>query len=248
MIRLKLTNISKKFNLNLGKSKGALERMVSFFSKKEPQQEFWAVKNISFQARAGENLGIIGKNGSGKSTLLRVIAGVYISNEGSLETNGEAVYLTGFSHSLKPKLTMRENIFLSGAIMGLSQNSIKKKFNEVVEFSGLKNYLDVKVSKFSTGMTLRLTSSIGLYCVAHRDPDILLIDEVLGAGADIDFQKKALSKVEELLRGKATVIFVSHNLEFIKNYCDRVLWIDKGRIVAEGEPEEICDRYINNKI
>lgn len=247
MIRVKLENIYKKFNVVFKENKEALERFVSFFSKKEPQNEFWVLKDISFQVEAGENLGIIGKNGSGKSTLLRTIAGIYAPDSGKMEVNGEVVYLAGFNHGLKPKLTMRENIFLSGAIMGLDQNLVKKRFDEIVDFSGLKDYINVKLYKFSSGMNTKLASSIGLYCISQKNPDILLIDEALGTGADIDFQQKATLKMKELLTGKASVVLVSHNLPLIKDYCSRALWIDSGEIISEGDPIDVCQKYIKSK-
>ena len=244
MIRISLTNVSKKFNLNLRRNKGALEKVIYFISKKQPKEDFWVLRDISFDVQSGKNLGIIGKNGSGKSTLLRIIAGIYSPDQGNLKTQGEVVYVTGFGYGLKPKLTMRENIFLSGSVMGLSQAAIREKFEEVVEFSGLESYLDVKLHKFSSGMGVRLASSIGLHCVSYKNPDVLLIDEVLGTGADIDFQNKASQKIEQLLKGKASVIFVSHNLNAVKKYCNEVLWLDKGKIVAKGDPEQMCQKYL----
>ena len=142
---------------------------------------------------------------------------------------------------------MKENIFLSGSIMGLSQKDIKEKFNEIVEFSGLKDYINTKFFKFSSGMQTRLASSIGLHCVAHKNPDILLVDEVIGGGADKEYQEKSLKKMEDLLKSGSTVILVSHNLEAIKEYCDKVIWIDNGYIIAEGNAKEVIERYLEEK-
>lgn len=240
-MRIELINISKKFNLNFAKSKNALEIFIKNKAKKD---EFWALKNISFQAKAGENIGIIGKNGSGKSTLLRIIARIYVPNKGLIKTNGEIVYLTGFGQGLNQKLTMKENIYLVGSIMGLSQKDIKKRFNEIVDFSELKDYINIKLYKFSSGMVSRLGSSIGIFCLYHKNPDILLFDEVLGVGADIDYQNKALKKIEELIKGGSTVILASHDLESIEKYCHRVLWLEKGIIKKSGKPEEITSQYL----
>ena len=240
--RIELINVSKKFNINYQKNQTALARLLSFFTG-ENKRNFWALDNISFKVKAGENLGIIGKNGSGKSTLLRAIAEVYQVDEGHIWTNGRLVYLTGFGHGLQPKLTMKENIFLVGSIMGLGQPDIKERFDEIVEFAGLRDYVNTKLFKFSTGMQTRLASSIGLHCVAHRKPDILLVDEVIGGGADKDYQEKSLKKMEELLKGGSTVVLVSHNLDAIKNYCNRVIWLEDGKVKMEGKPEEVIEAY-----
>lgn len=239
-LRIELKNVSKKFLK--GKKKSALEVLLDFFKIKEGG-EFEVLKDISLKIKSGENLGVIGKNGSGKSTLLRVIAGIYRVDSGSVEVNGSLVYLTGFGHGLKPKLTMRENIFLIGSIMGLGQSDIKDKFDEIVEFSGLKEYVDTPLFKFSSGMQTRLASSIGLHCVSHRKPDILLVDEVIGGGADKDYQEKSLKKMEELLKVGSSVILVSHSLDAIKKYCDRVIWLHNGTVVMEGGAKEVVEEY-----
>lgn len=243
MTRIELTNISKKFNLDFNIKQSALIKAMSFISKGRTKKEFWALKNISFQAKSGENIGIIGRNGSGKSTLLRIIAGIYLPNKGIIKTNGEIAYVTGFNQGLKPKLTMRENIYLVGSIMGLSQTDIKKRFDEIVDFSGLKDYVDIKLYKFSSGMVTRLASSIGIHCLYQKNPDILLLDEVLGAGADINYQKKALRKMEELIKGGSTVILASHNLNSIRKYCHKVICIDDGKIISQGEPKRAVEIY-----
>jgi len=244
--RIVLNNVSKKFKIGYKKSQGALPWLISFFSGRESKREFFVLKNISFNAKVGENIGIIGKNGSGKSTLLRVIAGVYNTDEGIVKTNGKIIYLTGFGQGINPKLTMRENIYLVGSILGFSQKEIKKRFDEIVDFSGLKGYVDTKIYQFSSGMLSRLSISITLHFVVHNHPDILLLDEVFAGGADIDFQSKSLEKMEELIKSGATVIFCSHDLEKVKKYCDKVIWIDKGVIVKEGGSEEIVEEYKKN--
>lgn len=241
--RIELNNISKKFNLGFKKNQSALLRFISIFSGKESRKEFWVLKNISFKTKSGENLGIIGKNGSGKSTLLRVIAGIHLPDNGNLKTKGELVYLSGFAQGLNSRLTMRDNIFLVGSIMGLSQKEIKKRFDEIVDFSGLREFLDTKIYQFSSGMIARISFAIGIHCLVHKNPDILLIDEVIGAGADLEYQNKALEKMEKLIKGGACVIFVSHDLESIKKYCDRVIWLDNGEIVKEGKPGEVVEEY-----
>ncbi|MBD3253182.1 ATP-binding cassette domain-containing protein [Candidatus Pacearchaeota archaeon] len=240
--RIELKDVVKKFNLDTRK-KSFLERILDFLKGKKEKKQILALDSVFLEARAGEKIGMIGVNGSGKSTLLRVIAGIYFVDSGIVRTRGEISYITGFKYGLIPKLTMRENIFLNGSIMGLSQEDIKKKFDDIVDFSELRDYLDTKLQKFSSGMIIRLSTSIGLYCIAHKNPDVLLIDEVLGAGADINFQQKSLKKMEELIKGGATVVFVSHNLESVKKYCDSVLWLDKGKIIMSGDPAKVVNNY-----
>lgn len=236
---VEVENLSKYFYRGQ-KSENALFSALHFNQKKD---KFPVLENINFKLQKGENLGIIGRNGSGKSTLLRVIAGIYQPDDGNVAVKGNAVYLAGFGKGLKDKLTMRENIFLMGSLMDLSRKDIGDKLEEIVEFSGLKEYLDSPVYQFSSGMVSRLNFSIGIHCIFHKNPDILLIDEAIGSGADIDFQEKSLAKMEELLNSGTSVIFVSHSLDQIEKYCNRVLWLDKGRILTEGKPKEIIIEY-----
>ncbi len=242
--RIMVYNVTKKFQREYVKNESALSRTLSFFPLKKHKREFEALRNVSFSVKPGENLGIIGKNGSGKSTLLKTIAGIYECDEGSIEIKGNVVYLTGFGQGLKKRLTMRENIYLVGSLMGLSKNEIKDRFDEIVEFSELEDYLDTKVYQFSSGMVNRLGFSITIYCVSHKNPDIILIDEAFGGGADITFKNKALDKMEELIKGGASIILVSHDLALIKKYCDRALWIDYGGVAKEGDPEEVIRNYL----
>jgi ABC-type polysaccharide/polyol phosphate transport system ATPase subunit len=246
--RVELNNICKKFDIDFKSNDAALSRLIDFMSSKRKKRELNALKDISFKASAGETIGIIGDNGSGKSTLLRIIAEVYTPTSGVVRTNGNVVYLTTIGLGLMPKLTMRENIKLMGSIMGLSQKDIRDRFDEIVEFSGLKEFLDTKVYQFSSGMTGRLGFSATIHCISHRNPDILLLDEVLGGGVgDIDFQAKALKKMEELITGGATVIMVSHGLASIDNYCDNVIWLEKGEIVKIGNPKEVIKAYTESR-
>ena len=244
-IRVEVKNLYKKFNIGFAKNENALARIFTFLSRIDSKKEIQVLKDISFEVRAKENLGIIGHNGSGKSTLLRIIADIYSPNQGSVKSHGRMIYLTGFGHGLNNRLTMRENIFLMGSILGLGQKDIRNKFDEIVDFSGLKEFVDTKVYKFSSGMLTRLTISVTLFCVAHAKPEILLIDEAFAGGVDINFQEKSVKKMEELLKSGAAVIFVSHDLNSVKKYCDRVIWLDHGEIRLEGDPIKVVQEYIS---
>lgn len=242
--RIVLDNVSKKFKIGYkDENRSALARIVSLFSEKEPKKDFYALKNISFEVSSGQNLGVIGRNGSGKSTLLRLIAGVYEPDGGNIKTKGSVVCLMGLGYGLNPKLTMRENIYLMGSIMGLSQKDIKKRFGEIVSFSGLSDFLGTKIYQFSSGMITRLNFSVTIHCVKHSNPDILLLDEVFGAGGDIDFEEKAIKKMEELITGGTTAVLATHDLNTVEKYCDRVLWLDKGKILKIGDQKNIVMDY-----
>lgn len=241
MQRIKLDKISKQFTIDV-KNKSVLDNIIGFFGR-QAKKKIRALEDISFSAEAREIIGIIGRNGSGKSTLLRVIAGIYLADSGSIKTNGKIVYLNGLNPGLKKKLTMRENIYLKGSLLGLGQKDIKNKFNTIVRFSGLEEFVDIKVFQFSSGMIARFAFSATIHFVKHHNPDIILLDEVFGAGGDIEFKQKAIRKMEELIKGGATVLLTSHDLSLVKKYCHRAIWIDKGKIIKQGNPQEVCDAY-----
>jgi ABC-type polysaccharide/polyol phosphate transport system ATPase subunit len=253
MKRIIANNLNKKFKINRRENSSFLAKILVFFfryvgrSKEERFKKASTIQiadNLSFEVEAGENIGIIGLNGSGKSTLLRLIAGIYEQDSGVVRTEGSLVYLSGFGQGLHSLLTMRENIYLMGAIMGLSRAEIKKRFGEIVSFAGLQDFVDTKVYQFSSGMNTRLNFSVTMFCISHQNPEILLLDEVLGGAGDIDFEGKALSKIEELIHSGSTVVIVSHDLGMISRYCSRVIWIDKGKIVKVGKPSEVIGEYI----
>ncbi|MEK7562296.1 MAG: ATP-binding cassette domain-containing protein [Patescibacteria group bacterium] len=245
MIRVELKNASKIFSIDFRRDKGSLARLLKVLSGKTEKQERVAVKDISFTARSGEIIGLVGRNGAGKSTLLKLIAGIYETSNGTIKTDGELVYLTSLGLGLMPKLTMRENIFLSGSILGLEQKEVRQRFSQIVDFSGLHDFVDLKVYQFSSGMVTRLSFSTTFFCIKHKNPDILLIDEVFGTVGDFDFERKASEKMEELIKGGATVVLASHDLDTIKKYCNRVIWLNEGEIFGAGNPQEIISKYLS---
>jgi len=244
--RIEVKNLSKRFSADCKSSIGALSMFVNFITLKKEKKEIVVADNISFDVYSGEVLGIIGKNGAGKSSLLRLIAEIYKPSSGVIKTHGSVVYLTGMEQGIVAKLTMRENIYLMGSVLGLSQKDIRKKFDDIVDFSGLRDHVDMKVYQFSTGMLSRLNFSVMINCVNHHNPDVLLIDEVLSAGGDADFQEKATQKMEDLIKGGAAVILVSHDLSVLKRYCNKVLWFDQGIIKEIGLPNDIIEKYHNS--
>lgn len=242
-ISIQLESVSKKFNIGYKKHENALYRTIRYFSGRENQRILQVLEDIHLSVKKGERVGIIGRNGSGKSTLLRLVAGIYEVDSGSLQTNGSLMYVSGFAQGIKSKLTMRENIYLIGSIMGLSKKEVQGVFDQIVEFSGLHEFVDTKVYQFSSGMITRLTFSIFIHCINCSRPEILLLDEVIGAGGDIDFTKKASEKMKDLVLSGSTVLFVSHGLGEVENYCSKTIWIEKGKVKMFGKTKEIIERY-----
>jgi lipopolysaccharide transport system ATP-binding protein len=210
-------------------------------SHRKSDEHIWALRGVSFDVYEGEVVGCIGGNGAGKSTLLKVLSRITEPTEGSFELRGRVSSLLDIGVGFHPELTGRENIFLSGAILGMKKREITKKFNEIVEFSELKRFIDTPIKHYSTGMWVRL----GFAVAAHMEPEILLVDEVLSAG-DAAFQKKCLGKIDEATSQGRTVLMVSHNLKAITDLCERCLWIDHGRVIRNGGTQEVIVAYLES--
>lgn len=204
-------------------------------------EEFWALSGVSFTVRKGERIGIIGKNGSGKTTLLKILSRITEPSTGTININGRAASLLEIGTGFHPELTGRENIYLNGAILGMTRKEINKKFDEIVLFSEIEKFLDTPVKRYSSGMYLRLAFSVA----AHLDPEIMLIDEVLAVG-DAGFQKKCLGKMEENSSEGRTILFVSHNMTAISQICERVIWLQNGKIAGIGPTNDIINKYLNS--
>lgn len=244
--KIEVKNISKAFSVGSLGSDLALSHLTSIRSLLKGswhKNKFQVLDDVSFNVENGEILGIIGKNGSGKSTLLRIIAGVYRADSGSVIHHGEVFFLTSMGLGLMEKLTMKDNIYLVGSVMGLKIKKIKNIFNEITDFSELQNFVNLKIRLFSTGMIGRLGFSVSVFCMKNKKSEILLLDEVFGSGADFEFEKKAIGKMEELMHGGTTVVMVSHDLDIMQKYCNRIIWLDAGKIKAVGTPAEIIEKY-----
>ena len=238
-------NLYKKFDLDLRSNDSALSNLLCFFSRSKSRRVLPVLKGISFKANAGEVIGVIGRNGSGKSTLLKIIAEIYLPDQGTVKTHGRVVYLAGLGQGLQSKLTLRENIYLVGSIMGLSSKDIGRKYDEIVDFSGLREFVDAKLYQFSSGMISRFAFSVTIHCVRHRNPEVLLLDEVFGTFADASFHEKAIHKMEELMKGGATIVITSHNMDFVEKFCHKALWIENGQIAAIGSSAESVKSYLS---
>lgn len=241
--RISINNLYKSFKIGYKKDDGALAKILTLVSGKEPKKTLLVINDLSLEFWSGINLGIIGKNGSGKSTLLKLIAGIYKPDSGKINIQGNLIYIDGYGAGLKKKLSMRDNIYLVALLIGLTKEEINKKFNDIVSFSELENFLDTKVYQFSSGMLNRLSFSITIHCLEHKKPDILLLDEVFGSGGDLFFQKKATKKMEEFINSGTDIILVSHDLNIIKKYCHRSILLQKGKKIEEGETEKIIEKY-----
>lgn len=241
-IMIDVDHVSMRFNLGIEKGFSLKQGFIDLFNKEKRQNkkknEFWALKDVNFKINKGEVVGFIGSNGAGKSTLLKVVAGVMKPTKGRVAAYGNICPMIELGAGFDPQLTARENIYLNGAVMGYSKELIESKFDEIVEFSELKDFLDVPVQNFSSGMTARLAFSIATIV----DPEILIVDEILSVG-DIAFQAKSEAKMLSMIGGGTTVLFVSHSLQQIKKLCDRVVWIEHG-VVQKIGGKEVCDEYL----
>ena len=232
-------NVSMRFNLGIEKGFSIKQWFVDLGKhKKKDKNDFWALKDVSFKVNKGEVIGFIGSNGAGKSTLLKVVAGVMKPTNGEVRAYGNICPMIELGAGFDPQLTARENIYLNGAIMGYSKELIDSKFNEIVNFSELQNFLDVPVQNFSSGMVARLAFSIATIV----DPEILIVDEILSVG-DVAFQAKSEAKMLEMIGGGTTVLFVSHSIEQIRKMCNKVIWLDHGKVIKMGG-KEVCDEYL----
>lgn len=235
-----ISNVSMKFNLGIEKNFSIKLFFVNLFKKKEKKEkkEFWALKDVNLKVEKGEVIGFVGSNGAGKSTLLKIVAGVMKPTKGTIKKYGNVCPMIELGAGFDMDLTARENIYLNGAILGYTKEFINEKFDEIVEFSELKDFLDVPVRNFSSGMVTRLAFSIATIV----DPEILIVDEILSVG-DIAFQQKSENKMRSMIKGGTTVLFVSHSLKQIESLCDRVVWLENGRIKEIGVPKQICKEY-----
>ncbi len=247
MTMVDFNNVSKKFRKG-EKFNSLRDAIPNLFRKLSAPQsnnylkdkEFWALKNVTFSVKKGEVLGIIGANGAGKSTTLKLLSRIMSPTEGKIRIKGRLSALIEVTAGFHPELTGRENVYLNGTILGMKRKEIDRKFDAIVEFSGIKEFIDTPVKRYSTGMYSRLGFSVA----AHMDSDVLLVDEVLAVG-DISFQAKCSQKMRELLASGTTIVLISHNLSLVQSLCKRVILINKGQVQKEGTPCEVIPYYEN---
>ena len=238
-IAIELRNVSLSFKIGNDKIDNLKEYIIRTLNRtKEKKTIFKATDNVSFKIYKGEKVGILGFNGAGKSTLLKIISGVYTPDEGEVIINGNIAPLLSLGAGFDKNYSGRENIFLNGAILGYDEQFLRSKYDEILEFSELGEFINLPVKNYSSGMLSKLGFSIATIV----DPDILILDEVLGVG-DINFRKKSKEKLQSLMESNTTVLLVSHSIKEIRNICDKAIWIEKGRVVDIGEVNDICDKY-----
>lgn len=235
---IKLENVGMRFNLSSEKVDSLKEFFIKAIKRDIHYDEFWALKDVSFSIDRGDRLGIIGLNGAGKSTLLKVIAGVFKPTTGKLYKHGVIAPLLELGAGFDMQYTGTENIYLYGAVLGYSKEFIRSKYDEIVEFSGLKDFVDVPLKNYSSGMKTRL----GFAIATIVEPDILILDEVLSVG-DAKFRKKSENKVTSMFEKGVTVLFVSHSIEQVKRICNKAILLDHGKLIAAGTTDEIAALY-----
>ena len=235
---IEVSDVTMRFRLNNDKILSLKEFVTTALRGKLQYNDFTALEHVSFEVKKGETLGLIGRNGAGKSTMLKVISGILKPTEGSVVCRGNVVPMLELGSGFDFDLTGRENIFLNGAILGYSKEFLHEKYDEIVEFSELGQFIEVPIRNYSSGMLARLAFSIATVVI----PEILIVDEILSVG-DAAFQEKSKKRMLELMGGGTTVLFVSHSLEQIREMCNRVVWLEHGNVKMVGAAAEVCDVY-----
>ncbi|CAN5417000.1 hypothetical protein BH09BAC3_BH09BAC3_05560 [soil metagenome] len=240
---LELKHVSKRFTIHHQESYLSLrDRLSNVLNSSQKAEEFWALRNITFDVNPGDSLGIIGRNGAGKSTLLKILSKITPPTEGKINGRGRMASLLEVGTGFHPELTGRENVFFNGSLMGMKKTEIKGRFDEIIDFSGTEKFLDTPLKHYSSGMQLRLAFSVA----AFLEPEILIIDEVLAVG-DAEFQKKCLGKMEDVSKSGRTILFVSHNMAAVSRLCNRAILLDAGKVVASGQPDEVMHIYLSGR-
>nr|WP_291235272.1 ABC transporter ATP-binding protein [Frisingicoccus sp.] len=234
-----IENLTIRFNLASEKISDLKEYFIKLVKRELMFQEFLALKDVTLKVRRGESWGLIGVNGSGKSTLLKSTCGILKPYKGSIRINGNIAPLIELGAGFDYNMTARENIFLNGTVLGHSRKFMQEHFEEIVDFAELHEFLDVPIKNFSSGMQARL----GFAIATMVRPDILVVDEILSVG-DYQFQQKCYRRMEEMLSGGTTLLYVSHDIESVRKLCDHAIWLDKGHVVKSGLVEEVCDEYM----
>ena len=235
---VEVKNVSMRFRMSDQPINSLKEIFTVALKGKLRFNEFAALTDVSFNVKKGETMGLIGKNGAGKSTTLKLISGILKPSEGTINVYGNVVPMLELGAGFDLELTGRENVYLNGAILGYSKEYLESKFDEIVDFAELHDFIDTPIRNYSSGMMARLAFSIA----SVIQPEILIVDEILAVG-DPAFQEKSYARMKELMSGGATVLFVSHNLDKLEKLCDRVVWLDKGKVVKIGDAEKIINEY-----
>ncbi len=239
---IEVDNVGMKFNMSSEKVDNLKDYVIKFLKRELMYKEFWALKDVTFKVEKGDRVGIVGLNGAGKSTLLKVVSGVLKPTEGKVKIKGKIAPLLELGAGFDKQYTGAENIYLYGAMLGYSKSFLQEKYEEIVKFSELGDFINVPVKNYSSGMKSRL----GFAIATIVEPDILILDEVLSVG-DAKFRKKSLKKVKSMIKNNVTVLFVSHSIDQMLDVCNKAILLEKGHIIAQGDAKDVADIY-NNKI
>jgi len=239
MSAISLNNISKKFRIPHSKKDTLLQGLIGIVKRQYDYEEFWALRDVSFEVQKGGAFGIIGRNGSGKSTLLKVLARVLYPDSGSMVIQGHVTSFLELGVGFQPELTAEENVYIYSSILGMSRKQTRKIYDEIFEFAELKKFENMKLKNFSSGMYVRLAFSTAV----HINPEILLMDEVFAVG-DEQFYKKSLNKINEMRKQGVTMVLVSHSLQTIQEFCSEALLLEAGKVVSTGAPEKVVNDYL----
>ncbi|MCI8835707.1 MAG: ABC transporter ATP-binding protein [Ruminococcus sp.] len=241
-VMIQVDHVSMKFNLSSEKFDSFKEYVIKSIKRQVSYDEFWALKDVSFEVYKGDALGLIGLNGSGKSTMLKTIAGVLKPTKGSVQVYGSMAPLIELGAGFDMDLTAKENVFLNGAILGYRREEMEQFYADIVQFSELENFMHVPVKNFSSGMVSRLAFAIATI----GTPDILIVDEVLSVG-DFLFQQKCEARIRSMMEKGTTILFVSHSIDQVKRLCNRIVWLDHGNVKMLGDTASICSQYIQSQ-
>jgi len=237
---IQVHDVSKKFRLERNRP-SSLKEATLRIGKKSDADDFWVLRDINLDIPKGSFFGLIGHNGSGKSTLLRLMAGIHRATTGTIESEGRLSALLELGSGFHPDLTGRENVYLNGAMLGLSRKHMAESMDTIIEFSGIGEFIDEPVKIYSSGMYVRL----GFAVAVNVDPEILLVDEVIAVG-DEEFQRRCMGRMNQLRERGTTIVLVSHNAQLMADLCDRIGWLDHGRLIAVGEPDEVIGQYLDH--
>src|SRR3954453_6149564 len=235
---IRVQGVTQRFRLIQERPDTLRELFAKFFRHQTHYHDFDAVQNVSFDVQQGEMVGIVGRNGSGKSTLLKIIAGVYQPTAGQVEVNGSIAPLIELGAGFHAELTGRENVLMNGLLMGFSKRQMQEREASILEFAGIGDFIDAPVKQYSSGMYMRLAFAVA----TEVDPDILVVDEILAVG-DEPFQRKCFERIERFRRSGKTILFVTHSMQQVVEHCDRAIYLDGGKVAADGKPERVVDLY-----
>ncbi len=241
---VRFDRVSKKFVLRHNRSRSLKELATQLLRRTDDsREEFWALREVSLSVQRGEAIALIGANGAGKSTLLKLITGIIKQTTGKLTVKGRVGALLELGAGFHPDMSGRENIYMNGSILGLSQTQVQERMQQIIDFAELERFIDIPIKHYSSGMYARLGFSVAV----HTDPEILLVDEVLAVG-DYTFQAKCIDKINELRRNGATILFVSHNLDTAQWLCERAIWLREGRVMLDGQSQQVVERYVQQVV